>query len=90
MSDELEAALAGTTFASRAGDHTLESALAELTEAREKLEAVRVTLAQVLDVSHGDQAVVEKAKARLERIDAEVASVERVITEAARQLVKFS
>lgn len=65
----------------------LESALAELTEAREKLEAVRVTLTQVLGVSQGDQAVVEKARARLERIDAEVASVERAIGEVARQVV---
>jgi chromosome segregation ATPase len=65
----------------------LEAALADLNEAREKLEAVRATLTQVLNLSQGDQAVVEKAKARLERIDAEVASVERAIGEVARQVV---
>ncbi|MDG3005978.1 hypothetical protein [Paludisphaera mucosa] len=65
----------------------LESALAELTTAREKFEAVRASLVQVLDIPHDDQAVVRQTQSRLERIDAEVAGVERLMKSVASQVV---
>lgn len=63
----------------------IESALAELTEAREKLEAVRATLMQIVTVPHTDQGVMRQARAKLERMDAEAAGVERLVKEVASQ-----
>ena len=58
-------------------DETLESAAGDLDEARGKISATRKALERALEAADSDE--LRAAIARLERIEAEVATVERKV-----------
>ena len=61
-------------------------AVADLAEARAKLEAVREALQRAMDASGGDPAAIRQAEARLDRMAAEMARIEGVVAGQAAEV----